>query len=102
MTLKERKIRLRIGSFLDAKGYRYVNGYAIDAIWAAWRNDGKWTLTHRGSGYAAGHVETFAKARKLAEAFLREVPAKKWKFKNGAHVANNPAFKNCRAILLEH
>ena len=84
-------------------GPKTVAAYIIDAIWVAHDKDvpGRWTLTHRKTGYAAGTYPTFTQAKKAGIA-LTSIGPELWKFTDPQTVRNNPAFKDCRRIVREH
>jgi hypothetical protein len=81
-----------------------VDGYALDGLWAVYRLDGMpvWSVTHRPSGYSAGHVPSITRARQMVQALMRAVPVKHWRFKDGASIKDDPRFAGCKAIVQKY
>lgn len=60
-----------------------------------------YSLTHRPTGFSAGHFDTISHAVKAARALTKLTGAKAWEFTDPMTVKSAP-FKQCKQIISEH
>jgi hypothetical protein len=72
----------------------------LNSVFSATREDeySTWAVTHRLTGFAAGHASNIKNARQMAAALIAYAKPELWNFTDPEHVRGSKQFAKCRAI----